>query len=116
MRVDFSCMVVAILSTNCDIYSVMLSQLETMGRIPIGILWIFFRKYSFEVLCQPLGQRSNCCRSRKSIRGHYSMFNLFPVYNPFLLQVLPQLYFTSTTPNKDQQKEQLFCSPIVLVL
>ena len=29
----------------------MLSQLETMGRIPIGFLWIFFRKYSFEVLC-----------------------------------------------------------------
>ena len=22
-----------------------------MGRIPIGFLWIFFRKYSFEVLC-----------------------------------------------------------------
>ena len=44
----------------------------------------------------------NHCRSRKSIRGH---FNLFPVYNPFLLQVLSQLYCTSTTPNKDQQKE-----------
>ena len=39
------------LSTNCDIFSVMLSQLETMGQIPIGFLWIFFRKYSFEVLC-----------------------------------------------------------------
>ena len=39
------------LSTNCDILSVVLSQLETMGRIPIGVLWIFFKKYSFEVLC-----------------------------------------------------------------
>ena len=44
------------------------------------------------------------------------MFNLFPVYNPFLLLVLSQLYFTSTTPNKDQQKEQLSCSPAVFVL
>ena len=38
------------LSTNWDIFSVMLSQLETMGQIPIGFLCIFFRKYSFEVL------------------------------------------------------------------
>ena len=38
------------LSMNCDIFSVMLSQLETMGRIPIGFLWILFRKYSLEVL------------------------------------------------------------------
>ena len=65
---------------------------------------------------QPLGQRSNCCRSRKSIREHVSMFNLFPVYNQFLLQVLSQLYFTSTTQNKDLQKEQPFLSPVVLVL
>ena len=39
------------LSTNWDIFSVMLSQLETVGRIPIGFLWIFFRKYIIEVLC-----------------------------------------------------------------
>ena len=39
------------LSTNWDIFSVMLSQLETMGRIPIGFLWIFLRKYIFKVLC-----------------------------------------------------------------
>ena len=44
------------------------------------------------------------------------MFNLFPIYNPFLLQVLPQLYFTSTTLNKDLQKEQPFLSPVVLVV
>ena len=31
------------LSTNCDIFSVYAwSQLETMGQIPIGFLWIFF--------------------------------------------------------------------------
>ena len=65
---------------------------------------------------QPLGQRSNCCRSRKSIRGHEPMFNLFPVYNSFLLQALSQLYFTSTTPNIDLQKEQPFLSPVVLVV
>ena len=50
MRVDFSHMVVAICQ-QIVIFSVMLSQLETMGRIPIGFFWIFFRKYSFEVLC-----------------------------------------------------------------
>ena len=44
------------------------------------------------------------------------MFNLFPVYNPFILQVVSQLYFTSTTLNEDQQKEQPFSSPLVLVL
>ena len=39
------------LSTNWDIFSVMLSQLETMGQIPIGFLCILFRKYNFDVLC-----------------------------------------------------------------
>ena len=38
------------LSTNWDIRSVMLSQLETIGRIPIGFLCIFLRKYSLDVL------------------------------------------------------------------
>ena len=38
------------LSTNCDIFSVMLSQLETMGLFPIGVLCIFFRKYNLDVL------------------------------------------------------------------
>ena len=38
------------LSTNCDIFSVMFSQLETMGLFPIGVLCIFFRKYNLDVL------------------------------------------------------------------
>ena len=44
-------MAVAICQQIGIFFSVMLSQLETMGRIPIGFLWIFFRKYIFEVLC-----------------------------------------------------------------
>ena len=65
---------------------------------------------------QPLGQRSNHCRSRKSVRGHFSLHDLHPVYIPYFLQVLSLPYFTSTTPNKDQQKEQLFYYPFVLDL
>ena len=37
------------LSTNCEIGSVMLLQLDTMGLIPIGFLCIFFRKYNLGV-------------------------------------------------------------------
>ena len=66
--------------------------------------------------CQPLGQRSNHCRSRKSVCGHISVYNIHPVYIPYFLQVLSQLYFTSMTPNKDQVKEQLFYCPFVFDL
>ena len=38
------------MSTNSEMFSVMLLQLDTIGRIPIGFLWIFLRKYSLEVL------------------------------------------------------------------
>ena len=38
------------LSINWDIRLVMLSQLETIGQIPIGFLCIFLRKYSLDVL------------------------------------------------------------------
>ena len=38
------------LSTNWDIFSIILSQLETIGRMPIGFLCIFLRKYNFDVL------------------------------------------------------------------
>ena len=62
---------------------------------------------------QPLGQRSNCCRSRKSIRGHIPMYNFLPVYILYFLQALTMEHFTSTTPNKDQKVEQLFCCPSV---
>ena len=36
--------------TNWDIFSFMLSQLDTIGRIPIGVLCIFLRKYSLGIL------------------------------------------------------------------
>ena len=36
---------------------------------------------------QPLGQRSNYCRSRKSIRGHIPMCNFIPVYSPFFYRL-----------------------------
>ena len=36
-------------STNCEIRSVMLLQLDTIGLMPIGFLCIFFKKYSLDV-------------------------------------------------------------------
>ena len=36
-------------STNWDMGLVMLLQLDTMGLIPIGFLWSFFKKYSLDV-------------------------------------------------------------------
>ena len=70
---------------------------------------------------QPLGQRSayNAIIEDPGspyVHGHISMYNLHTVYIPYFLQVLAQLYFASTIPNKDQQKEQLFCSLYVLDL
>ena len=63
-------------------------------------------------LSQPLGTRSNCCRSRM-LRGHIPMYNLLPVYIPCFLQALYLVHFISTIPNKDQQKEHLFSCPVV---
>ena len=37
------------LSTNCEIFSVMLLQLDTIGLVLIGFLCIFFKKYSLDV-------------------------------------------------------------------
>ena len=37
-------------SRNFLMFSVILLTLDTMGLIPIGFLWIFFRKYSCDVL------------------------------------------------------------------
>ena len=49
-------------STNSDIFSVMLLQLDTIGLIPIGFLWIFCRKYSLDVLVWSGGlQNFNMC-------------------------------------------------------
>ena len=36
-------------STNWDMGFVMLLQLDTIGLIPIGFLWILFKKYSLDV-------------------------------------------------------------------
>ena len=48
------------LSTNWDMGSVMLLQLDTIGLIPIGFLWIFFKKYSLDVrVCLGGLQKSN---------------------------------------------------------
>lgn len=38
--------------------SAILLQLDTIGLIPIGFLWIFFRKYSLDV-CACLGGLQN---------------------------------------------------------
>ena len=37
-------------STSADMFSVILPQLDTIGLMPGGFLWNFFRKYSLEVL------------------------------------------------------------------
>ena len=53
-------------------------------------------------------QRSNCCRSRKCIRGHIPMHAIFTVFIYFFIPVLSRSYFTSRTPDKNQKIEQLF--------
>ena len=46
--------------TNWDMGSVMLLQLDTIGLIPIGVLWIFFKKYNLDVrVCLGGLQNSN---------------------------------------------------------
>ena len=55
----------------------------------------------------------NHCRSRKSIRGHIPVYDFLPVYILYILQALSMEHFTSTTPNKDQKVEQVFCCPSV---
>ena len=75
-----------------------------------------FQITNCEQTLQPLGTRSNCCRSRKSIRGHIPMYNLLPVYILYFLQALSLVHFISTIPNNNQQKEQLFCCLLVLDL
>ena len=72
--------------------------------------------YNSGALRQPLGQRSAYNTIIADPGSHISMYNLPPVYIPYFLQVLSLPYFTSTTPNKDQQKEQLFYCPFVLDL
>ena len=37
-------------SINADMFSVMLPQLDSIGLMPGGFLWIFFKKYSLDVL------------------------------------------------------------------
>ena len=38
-------------SMNLDMFLAVLLQLDTIGLMLIGVLWIFFRKYNLEVLC-----------------------------------------------------------------
>ena len=43
--------------------------------------------------------------AEESIRTNITMYNLLPVYNLFFLQIVSQLYLTSTTLNKDVDTE-----------
>ena len=56
---------------------------------------------------QPLGTRSICRRSRKYVFGYIAMYNFSAVYFLYFLQALFVSDFTSRTPNKDEQVEQL---------
>ena len=38
----------------------MLSQLDTIGLMPWGFLWIFLRKYNLDVLCSSGGEQNLC--------------------------------------------------------
>ena len=53
-------------------------------------------------------QPSNCCRYRKSIFDCVPMHNYFAVYLLCFLRALYWPSFTSKTPNKNQEVEQLF--------
>ena len=66
-------------------------------------------------MVQSLGQRSNCCRSRKCIRWLIPVHAIFAVFYLFFLPVLSRSSFTSRTPNKDQKTEQLFYFLLVQV-
>ena len=48
------------LRTGIIMGSVMLLQLDTIGLIPMGVLWIFFKKYNLDVrVCFGGLQKSN---------------------------------------------------------
>ena len=59
-------------SMNVDMFSVMLPQLETMGLIPCGFLWIFFKKYTLEVLWESGGQQK---LNQRSVRKPPSLID-----------------------------------------
>ena len=52
---------------------------------------------------QSLGQRSNCCKSRKCIWGHIPMHEIFSIYIYFFIPVLSRPSFTFRTPDEDQK-------------
>ena len=72
---------------NCDIFSVILSQLETMGWIPIGFLWIFFRKYSFEVMLLMGGLQHMPQLGRSHFQVRVLIYCLLDILVCFLLVV-----------------------------
>ena len=55
-------------------------------------------------------------RSRKCIRGHIPMHEIFAVFICIFIPVLSRPSFTSRTPDKDQKIEQLFYFLLVQVL
>ena len=64
------------LSTNLDMGSVMLLQLDTMGRIPIGFLWIFLRKYNLDVrvFAGGLHNSNHVCLMNPLFLSKFSLF------------------------------------------
>ena len=68
---------------------------------------------------QPLGQRSTYNTIIADPGSPYvATFQCLISFclQPVVLQALPLLYFTFTTPNKDQEVEQLLCSLFVRVV
>jgi hypothetical protein len=65
------------LSTNWDMGSVILLQLDTIGLIPMGFLWIFFKKKSLDVrVCLGGLQNSNHVCFKNSFFFSASSFSI----------------------------------------
>ena len=67
------------LSTNCDMGSVILLQLDTIGLMPIGFLCIFFRKYSLDVrdFSGGLQKSYHVCLIRPFVFRSWSLHKIF---------------------------------------
>ena len=80
-----------------------------MLTIPVlqGQMYMAYRGTASMLQYQPLGTRSICRRSRKYVFGYIAMYNFSAVYFLYFLQALFVSDFTSRTPNKDEQVEQL---------
>ena len=61
------------MSTNWEIFSVILLTLETIGLIPIGFLCIFFRKYNWDVLCFLGGRGLFACVMEVALHNSFNL-------------------------------------------